>query len=108
MAPKGINLRLRINHNQILHRRPNAQSRRRQRPQNVKPVPNIQIPILRHEAPHQPLHAPILQHDLPRRGIEPLAGAQGVLLDVEGKVQGGGEGVCELDDADRGDDGGEA
>ena len=41
-------------------------------------------------------------------GIEPLAGAQGVLLDVEGNVQEGGEGVCELDDADRGHDGGEA
>ena len=108
MAPKGINLRLRINHNQILHRRPNAQSRRRQRPQNVKHVPDIQIPILRHEAPHQPLHAPVLQRDLPRRGIEPLVRAQGVLSDVEGEVQRGGEGVCELDDADGGHDGGEA
>ena len=43
-----------------------------------------------------------------RCGIEPLAITQGVLFDVEGNVQPGGEGVCELDDADRGHDGGEA
>ena len=108
MAPKSIKLRLRINHNQILHRRPNAQSRRRQRPQKVKHVPKIQIPILRHEPPHQPLHTPILQRDLSGGWVEPFAGAQGVLFDVEGNVQPGGEGVCELDDADRGHDGGEA
>ena len=108
MAPISIKLRLCIYQNQILHRRPNAQSRRRQRPQKVKHVPNIQIPILRHKPPHQPLHTPILQRNLPRCGIEPLAGAQGVLFDVEGDVQPGGETVRELDDADRGDDGGEA
>ena len=108
MAPKSIKLRLRINHNQILHRRPNAQPRRRQRPQKVHHVPRIQVPILRHEPPHQPLRAPILQRDLSRGRIEALAGAQGVLFHVVGEVQPGGEGVCELDDADGGDDGGEA
>ena len=52
MAAKGIQLRLRVNQNQILHRGPNAQSRRRQRPQEVHHVPGIQIPILRHEPPY--------------------------------------------------------
>lgn len=108
MAAKSIELRLRIDQDQILHRGPNAQSRRRQRPQEVHHVPDVQIPILRHEPPHQPLHTPILQCDLSGSGVEPLAGAQGVLFDVEGKVQPGGEGVCELDDADGGHDGGEA
>ena len=108
MAPKSIKLRLRINQNEILHRGPNAQSRRRQRPHKVNHVPNVQVPILRHEPPHQPLHTPILQCDLSRRGIEPLAGLQGVLFHVEGNVQPGRESVCELDDADRGHDGGEA
>ena len=108
MAPVRINLRLRIDKNQIFHRSPNAQPRRRQGPQQINDVPSIQVPILCHEPPHEPLHPAIVQRDLSRSGIEPLAVAQGVLLDVEGDVQQGGEGVGELDDADGGDDGGEA
>ena len=108
MAPKSINLRLRINKNQILHRRPNPQPRRRQRAQKVNNIPHIQIPIPRHEPPHQPLRTRILQRDLARNGIVALAALQGVLLDVEGEVQEGRERVGELEDAGGGDDGGEA
>ena len=108
MAAKGIKLRLGIDEDQILHRGPGAQTRRRQGPQEVKDVPNVQIPVPRHETPHQPLHAPILQRDLPSGGIEAFATAQGALFYIEGDVQPWREGVGELDDADGGDDGGEA
>ena len=108
MATKSINLRLRINQYQILHRGPDAQPGRRQRAQEVDDVPSIQIPIPGHEPSHQPLHASVLQAHLPGGRVETLAAAQGVFLDVEGNVQEGGEGVGELDDADGGDDGDEA
>ena len=108
MAAKSINLRLRINHNQILHRGPDAQPGRRQRAQKIQHVPNIQVPVPGHEPPHQPLHTPVVQRDLAGGGVEALAGAQGVLSGVVGDVQPGWEGVGELDDADGGDDGAEA
>lgn len=107
MTAVSIDLRLGINENQILTRGPDAQPGRRQRAQKVDDVPNIQIPIPSHEAPHHPLHARVLQADLPGDGVKTLAAAQGVLLDVEGEVEEGGEGVGELEDADGGDDGGE-
>ena len=108
MAPKSIDLRLRINENQILHRSPNAQPSRRQGTQEIQNVPHIQIPIPRHEPPHQSLHARVLQTDLARNGVVALAALQGVLLDVEGEVQEGREGVGELQDAGCRDDGREA
>lgn len=108
MAAKGIDLGLRIDENQILHRGPNAQPGRRQSPRAVKDVKHVQIPVPSHEAPHQPLEAAILQRDLARGGIEALIAAQGVLFDVEGDVQPWGKRVGELEDADGGDDGGEA
>ena len=108
MAAVGIDLRLGINEDQILHGGPDAQASRRQRAQKVDDVPNIQVPIPSHEAPHQPLHASVLQTDLPGDGVEALAAAQGVFLDVEGKVQEGGKGVSKLKDANSGDDGGKA
>ena len=61
MAAKSIDLRLRINEDQILHRGPDAQPGRRQRAQKVEDVPSIQIPILSHETSHHPLHARVLQ-----------------------------------------------
>lgn len=108
MAAVGINLRLGINEDQVLDRGPDTQASRRQRAQKVDDVPNIQVPIPSHEAPHHPLHASVLQTDLPGDGVEALAAAQGVFLDAEGEVQEGGEGVSKLKDADSGDDGGEA
>ena len=108
MAPKSIDLRLRINENQILDRGPNAQTSRRQGTQKVHNIPHIQIPIPRHEPPHQSLHARVLQTDLARNGVVALAAAEGVFLDVEGEVQEGREGVGELQDAGGGDDGREA
>ena len=108
MATKRINLRLRINQDQILHRGPDTQPGRRQRAKKVDDVPSIQIPIPGHETSHQPLHACVLQAYLPGGRVETLAAAQGVFLDVKGKVQEGGEGVGELDDADGGDDRDEA
>ena len=108
MAPKSINLRFRVQQHQILHSSPNAQTSRRERAQKVNDVPHIQVPIPRQEAPHQAPHARVLQADLSRNGVVALAAAQGVLLDVEGEVEKGGEGVCELEDADGGDDGREA
>ncbi len=108
MAAKGINLRLRIHEDEILHRGPGAQPARRQRAQKVNDVPHIQIPVAGHEAAHHSLDAAVVQRDLPRDGVEALAAAQGVLLDVEGEVQPGGEGVGEVEDAGGGDDGGEA
>ena len=108
MAAKSIELRLRINEDQILHRGPDAQTGRRQRAQKVEDVPGVQIPILGHEASHHPLHARVLQAHLAGGRVETLAAAQGVLLDVEGNVQERGEAVGELDDADGGDDGDEA
>ena len=108
MAAKSIDLRFRINENQILHGGPNAQPGRRERAQKVDDVPHIQIPIPRHEPSHQPLHAPVLQADLSGDGVVALTAAQGVLLDVEGEVQEWWEGVGELQDADGGDDGCEA
>ena len=108
MAPKGIKLRLRINQYQILHRGPNPQPGRRQRAKKVQHIPNIQIPICRHETPCPSPHAAVLQADLACDGIEALAVPRGVLLDVVGQMQEGRKGVGELDDADGGDDGGEA
>lgn len=108
MAAKSIELRLRVDENQILHRGPDAQPGRRQGPHAVNDVPHVQIPIAGHEAPHQPLHAAISQRDLPGGGIEAFVAAQGVLFYVEGDVQPGRERVGELEDADGGDDGGEA
>lgn len=108
MAAEGVDLRLRVNEYQVLHRGPDAQPRRRQRPQAVEHVPHVQVPVPRHEAPREPLHAPVLQADLARGGVEAFAAAEGVALDVEGEVEEGGEAVGELDDADGGDDGDEA
>ena len=108
MAAKSIELRLRINEDEILHRGPDAQPGRGQGAQKVDDVPSIPIPTPSHEAPHYPLHTRVLQGDLSGDGVVTLTAAQGVLLDVEGEVQEGGEGVGELDDADGGDDGGEA
>ena len=108
MAAKRIELRFRINKDQILHRGPHTQPGGRQRANDVEDIPNIQIPIPGHEPSHQPLHAPVLQAHLSGGGVEALAAAQGVFLDAEGEVQEGGEGVGELDDADGGDDGDEA
>ena len=108
MASKSIDLRLRVNENQILHGGPNAQPGRRERAQKVNNIPHIQVPIPRHEPPHQSLHARVLQTDLSRDGVVALAAAEGVLLDVEGEVQEWGEGVGELQDAGGGDDGREA
>lgn len=108
MAAKSIELRLRINEDQILHRGPDAQPGRRQRAQKVEDVPSIQIPVLSHETSHHPLHARVLQAHLSGGRVETLAAAQGVFLDVKGKVQERGEAVGELDDADGGDDGDEA
>lgn len=75
MASKSVELRLRVDKNQILHRSPNAQPGRRQSPHAVNDVPHVQIPIPGHEAPHQPLHAAIMQRDLPGGGIEPFVAA---------------------------------
>lgn len=108
MAAKSIELRLRIDEDQILHRGPNPQPGRRQRAAKVKDVPSIQIPIPSHEPSHQPLQAPVLQAHLSGDGVEALAAAQGVFLNVEGEMQEGGKAIGELDGADGGDDGGEA
>lgn len=108
MAAKSIKLRLRVDENQILHRGPDAQPGRRQSPHAVNDVPHVQIPIPRHEAPHQPLDAAIMQCDLPGGGIETFVAAQGVLFYIEGDVQPGRERVGELDDAGGGNDRDEA
>ena len=108
MASKSIDLGFRVNENQILHGGPNAQPGRRERTQKVDYVPHVQIPIPRHEPSHQPLHALVLQADLSGDRVVALTAEQGVLLNVEGEVQEGGEGVGELEDAGGGDDGCEA
>ena len=108
MAAKSIDLGFRVNENEILHGSPNAQPGRRERAQKVDDVPHIQIPIPRHEASHQALHARVLQADLSGDGVVALTAEQGVLLDVEGEVQERREGVGELEDAGGGDDGCEA
>ena len=108
MAPKSIKLRFRINQDQILHRGPDAQPGRRQGAQEINNIPHIQIPILRHEPPHQPLDASVVQDDVAGDGVEALAALEGVFLDVEGQVEERGEGVGELEDAKGGDDAGEA
>ena len=110
VAAKGIELRLRIDDDQILHRGPNAQPHRRQRPHQINHIPHIQPPPPGHKPARQPPHANVQPRDAPRDGIEPLplTGPQGVLAHREGEVQEGREGVGELDDAGRADDGGEA
>ena len=108
MAAKSIDLRFRVNENEILHGGPDAQPGRGERAQKVDDVPRIQVPIPRHEPSHQALHASVLQADLSRDGVVALAAAQGVLFDVEGEVQEGREGVGELEDAAGGGDGCEA
>ena len=108
MAAKSIDLRFRVNENEILDGGPNAQPGRRERAQKIDDVPHIQVPIPRHEPSHQPLHASVLQADLSGDGVVALTAAQGVLFDVEGEVQERREGVGELEDAGGGDDGREA
>lgn len=108
MAAKSIELRLGVNEDQILHGGPDTQSGRRQRAQTVDDIEHVQVPVTGHEAPHHPLDARVLQGDLAGGRVEALAAAEGVLLDVEGEVQEGGEAVGELDDAEGGDEGDEA
>ena len=108
MASKSIQLRFRIDQDQILHRGPDAQPGRRQGAQEIYDIPNIQVPIPRHEPPHQPLDTSVEQDDVAGDGVEALAALKGVFLDVEGEVEEGGKGVGELEDAKGGDDAGEA
>lgn len=70
-------------------------------------VEQFDVPPLRHEAACPALCATVMSSRAARRWIEAFVFADGVALDGEAEHQEGWEGVCELHDAEGGDEAGE-
>jgi len=108
MAAESIKLRHRVNQDQILHRRPNPQPRRRETAEEVEEIEDVEPPASSHKSPHHALDPPILASSGAGGWFKALTRAQSVLLDVVGEMQEGREGVRELQNTDGGNDSCEA
>ena len=108
MTRVRIQLRNRVNQDQIFHRSPNAKTGSSKRASAVNNVPNIKVPLPGHETTHRTLYAVIVNCGDAGAGIKPFAGLDCVLLDVVHDVEEWWEDVREGHDADGGDDGCEA
>lgn len=106
MASESRDLRSSKRSNKRLNRTVRSQRRRDQRSKQIDDMPDMHIPVLP-EGPCPTLEAAVESSDDAGRGIEAFAGLQGVPLDQKSDVEPGREGVGELQDAERGDDGGQ-
>ena len=107
-AGKRIHLRILKRINQPLTSGISTQPGHRKRTAQIDNIPNIDIPPTSHETPRNPRNPAVMLGDIAGIGIKPFAVTEGVFLDVEREGEPGREGVCELDDAEGGDDGDEA
>ena len=108
MTAERIQLRDRVNQNQILNCGPDPQAASSKPAEEVDDIPHVHIPISRHEATDDALDTDILAIDRAGSRVKSLVIAECILFDVVRKIQERRKGVGELKDTDGSNNGCEA
>jgi len=108
VAAESVDLWLGVDQNEIFASRPDTETGRGERTEEVEDVDNIEVPGLGHETTHETLDTPVVKGHRSGGGIEALTSTKGGLFDIVRQVEERREGIGELHDAHGRHDGCEA